>query len=233
MIKILEKDLYAPVYNYLTGLGYDVKGEVKGCDITAVKDDALIIVELKRSFNVELVFQAIERQRIADSVYVAIPRPPKGYNSRRWKDTLCLAKRLEIGIIVVAFTESQPIVEVALHPKDYIIQKRKSKKRIAIIEEHNSRTGNQNIGGVNKTKLMTVYREQSLHIAAMLDVNGELGAKELKMLGTCDKTASILCKNFYHWFEKNEKCYRLTDEGRLALEQYSELSNYYKAKQLQ
>lgn len=226
---ILERDLFEPVRGLLVGLGYDVKGEVKGCDIVAVRDDTLIIVELKRGFNIELLFQATERQKRADSVYVAIPRPKKGYFTRRWRDTLSLAKRLELGIITVAFTDGIPTAEIALHPQEHTVRKQ-SKKRLAVLEEHASRTGSQNTGGVSRTKLMTVYREQCLQIAAILDVKGELEPKELRELGACGKTTNMLRSNFYGWFEKNEKHYRLSDEGRKALDMYIELANHYKSK---
>ncbi len=35
MEKLLESDLYGPVRDYLRELGYEVKGEVRGCDVTA------------------------------------------------------------------------------------------------------------------------------------------------------------------------------------------------------
>ena len=37
-----ETDLYGPIRDYLVTLGYDVQGEVKGCDIAARKGDDLI-----------------------------------------------------------------------------------------------------------------------------------------------------------------------------------------------
>ena len=55
-----ESDLYAPVRDYLTQLGYDVQGEVKDCDLTAVRGDELIVGELKRGFTIELLYQAID-----------------------------------------------------------------------------------------------------------------------------------------------------------------------------
>ncbi|MDR0406161.1 MAG: DUF2161 family putative PD-(D/E)XK-type phosphodiesterase [Clostridiales bacterium] len=231
--KLREADLYAPVRDFLVNLGYDVKGEVKGCDMTAVREDTLVIVELKRSFNAELVFQAIERQKTADSVYVAIPRP-KSYTAKRWRDTLALAARLELGIIVVAFTAAGPVAEIACHPREYT-PRRKTNKRLAILREHNGRTGDRNTGGVNKTKLMTAYREQCLHIAAALEERGALTSKALRALGTCDKTAGILRRNFYQWFEKienndtKEKSYRVSEAGRAALAQYGGLTEYYKS----
>lgn len=230
MSEIFEKDMFLPVYNFFAQMGYDVKGEVKDCDITAVKGDELVVVELKKSFNLELLFQIIERQKSADIVYAAIPRPKKGYTTKRWRDIQSIARRLEFGIIVVAFTQAGPFVEIALHPKDYAPPKAKSKKRSEILKEHRLRTGNQNTGGSSKTKLMTVYRERSLHIATLLDMYGAKTPKELRELGACDKTASILYNNFYRWFEKQGKSYGLTAEGKSALLEYKELSDYFREK---
>lgn len=43
MEKLLESDLYGPVRSYLEGLGYDVKGEVKDCDVAAVRDRKSVV----------------------------------------------------------------------------------------------------------------------------------------------------------------------------------------------
>ena len=86
MEKLRESDLYGPVRDYLTGLGYEVKGEVKDCDIAAMRDGELIVVELKRGFTLELVYQALDRQRVADGVYVAVPLPKRGYMSPQVRD---------------------------------------------------------------------------------------------------------------------------------------------------
>ena len=51
---LLEQDLYAPVRDYLESLGYEVKGEVKSCDMTALRNGELIVVELKRGFTLEI-----------------------------------------------------------------------------------------------------------------------------------------------------------------------------------
>lgn len=101
-----EAELYPPVYRYLTEAGYTVRSEVKNCDVTAVRGDELVVIELKRSFTLPLVIQAVKRQRVADSVYVAIPFPKSGKFSRSWRDMCHLLRRLELGLVVVHFPAS-------------------------------------------------------------------------------------------------------------------------------
>jgi hypothetical protein len=65
----LESDLNAPVKALLEGQGYSVKGEVRGCDVVAVRgDDPPVIVELKRTFGIALVLQAVDRLALSDAV---------------------------------------------------------------------------------------------------------------------------------------------------------------------
>ena len=47
-----ESDLYEPVKTYLEQLGYEVKGEVKDCDITAVRGDELSCTQIRVLFSV-------------------------------------------------------------------------------------------------------------------------------------------------------------------------------------
>jgi len=42
-----ETDLFPPIKKHLEASGYTVRAEVRDCDITAFKDDELIIIELK------------------------------------------------------------------------------------------------------------------------------------------------------------------------------------------
>src|SRR5674476_376645 len=58
----LETALYLPVKRFLENLGFTVKGEVGGCDLVALSGDdppIVVIGELKLSFNLELVLQAV------------------------------------------------------------------------------------------------------------------------------------------------------------------------------
>lgn len=228
MDTIKESDLYQPVKDYLDSLGYDTKGEVKSCDITAIKDDELIVVELKKGFTIELLYQAIDRQKIADSVYVAIPFPKRGYRNPHYRDMVTLCKRLEIGLILVGFTSSgKPQIDIAVNPAPAKPVRRNNKKRMAVISEHNGRTGSVNTGGVSRRKIITVYKEQSLAIAKILAENGELSAREIRKSGGCEKTSSILRMNYYKMFEKigsKSNCtYRITEIGLKMLDQYKDL----------
>ena len=69
-----ETDLYAPVKAFFEQQGYEVKAEVTDCDLVAIREsDPPVIVELKLSLSLDLLMQGIERQRITDAVYVAVP----------------------------------------------------------------------------------------------------------------------------------------------------------------
>ena len=45
-----EPDLYLPLKKFLVAQGYEVKGEIQDCDVTAVRgEEAPVLVELKLS----------------------------------------------------------------------------------------------------------------------------------------------------------------------------------------
>ena len=80
----LESDLYAPIKALLEGQGYSVKGEVKGCDVVAVRgQEPPVIVELKRAFGISLVLQGVARLTITDNVYLAVGAFPNNIRSVR------------------------------------------------------------------------------------------------------------------------------------------------------
>jgi hypothetical protein len=223
-----ETDLYAPVRDFLAAQGYTVRGEVGGCDVTAVKGDDLIVIELKRDFSTSLLVQATQRQRIADSVYVALPRPPSREMRRRWRGLRHLLRRLEIGLIFVSFSPAGPFVEVVFHPLPYD-RKRDTRARRAILREIAGRSGEYNQGGSTRRKLLTAYRESALFIATCLDDRGPLAPRALRAMGGGPKTLSILASNFYGWFERVEHgVYALKPEGRAALAEYPDLVKRFK-----
>lgn len=230
MEKLLESDLYGPVRSYLEGLGYDVKGEVKDCDIAAVRDGELIVVELKRGFTLELVFQAMDRQRVADGVYVAVPLPKRGYMDPRVPEMRSLCRRLELGLIFVGFTSrGAGQVDVAVHPKEASAPRRDKKRRLAVLREHGDRTGSANTGGVSRKKILTAYKEQALLAVRILRDQGPLTAADVKKLGGPPNAAAILGRNALGWFDRTpgpdgrRYLYAPNEKALAALEEYGHL----------
>ena len=230
MGKLRESDLYGPVRDYLEGLGYEVRGEVRSCDIAAVRDGELIVVELKTGFTLELIYQALDRQRFADGVYVAVPLPRRGYTDPRLKDMQSLCRRLELGLIFIGFTtKGVPQLDVYLHPKEASTPRINRKRRLAVLREHGGRTGSANTGGVTRTKILTAYKEQALLVARILRDNGPLLAQAVKKLGGPPNTAAILGRNPLRWFTRTREggetryTYQVNRQGLEALEQYEGL----------
>ena len=230
MEKLLESDLSGPVRSYLEGLGYDVKGEVKDCDVAAVRDGELIVVELKRGFTLELVFQAMDRQRVADGVYVAVPLPKRGYMDPRVPEMRSLCRRLELGLIFVGFTSrGAGQVDVAVHPKEASAPRRDKKRRLAVLREHGDRTGSANTGGVSRKKILTAYKEQALLAVRILRDRGPLTAADVKKLGGPPNAAAILGRNALGWFDRTpgpdgrRYLYAPTEKALAALEEYGHL----------
>lgn len=226
-----ETELYQPIHDFLAALGYEVHGEVQGCDLTASKDGGLIIIELKRSFNLDLLIQAVKRQRLTDEVYIAVPKPKISPFSKSWKDRCLLVRRLELGLITVSFRVEPPQVEVEIFPAPFNRQKSKQasqRKLKSLKTELDGRHGNFNVGGSTRKKLMTAYKENAIHIACCLQKYGTLSPKELRTLGTGPKTASILQKNYYNWFARvAHGSYQLTTQGEAALKDFPQLTTYY------
>lgn len=221
-----ESDLYFPIRDWLLERGYLPKAEVKGIDIVACKDESMLAVELKNVLNLEVVLQAVDRQRICDIVYIGVPKKSKVLFTKRWKMLLHLLKRLEIGLLLVTIKGEACFVEEALQPIPFDLNRSRSyflKKRQSIVKEYDTRQGNYNIGGVTKTKILTAYRENALKIAYLLSKNGSLSPKKLKELGSdSGKTNTILKMNHYGWFDRIQKgIYGLNEKGLEALKEYS------------
>src|SRR5258705_5536319 len=70
-----ETSLYVPVKRFLERLGFDVKGEICGCDLVAIRGEEpplVVIGELKLAFNLELVLQGINRSAACDQIWLAV-----------------------------------------------------------------------------------------------------------------------------------------------------------------
>ena len=227
--RISESELYWPVKALLETLGYEVKAEVNNCDVVAVRDDApTVVVELKVSFSLELVLQGIDRLKISDSVYLAVPAPDTANKRRNWRSRrrslIKLCRMLGLGLILVApgLTKTGQ-AEIVLDPAPYA--PRKNKRQLARLKhEFETRAGDPNTGGVTRTKIVTAYRQDALRCARILDEQGEMKASDVKAQTGVDRAANILLKNHYFWFERVARgIYRLTDRGREDLKSYADI----------
>jgi hypothetical protein len=213
-----ETDLYPPVKAYLEAQGYEVKGEVGRCDLVALRDgDEPVIVELKASFGLPLVFQGIDRQAISDWVYLAVPGEARGARRRRWRDRLKLCRRLGLGLIVVG-----RLVEVLLDPAPYR-PRRSKRRRSMLLREFARRVGDPNSGGSSRRPLMTAYRQDALRCARYLKQEGPSRIAVLRTATGVEAAATILQRDVYGWFQRVARgTYALTPVGERALETWAD-----------
>jgi hypothetical protein len=222
-----ETELYSPIKNYLETLGYEVKGEVKHCDLVAIRgDEPPIIVELKKTLNLPLLIQGIDRLQQSDTVYLAVELPATGRapHQLRWSDLTRLCRMLGLGLMTVRFySRRKPKVEVLCHPEPY--KPRRSKIKAAkLVYEFKERTGDYNVGGSSKRKLFTAYREKALHCAYWLQQSGPSSPRQLREWTENSKVQFLLCDNHYGWFMRIERgVYQLTGVGEQALELYKDI----------
>ncbi|MBV8409209.1 MAG: hypothetical protein JOY64_16380 [Alphaproteobacteria bacterium] len=209
----LESELYAPVKALLESQGYEVKGEVRGCDVVAVRgEEPPVIIELKKSFGLGLVLQAIDRLAMSERVYLAVGEWPK-----RWKNVRKLCRRLGVGFIVVADAEAA----VVLDPEPY--RPRIDKRRTGrLLGEHQRRVGDPNRGrSSTKVPVMTAYRQEALRCAAVLAASGPMRTAVLRTAANAPRAARILLDDVYGWFERVERgVYALTPAGRHGLQRH-------------
>ena len=143
-----ETDLYPLLKKYFENQGFLVQAEVNSVDIVAIKDDLVIIVEMKTQLNLKLIYQGCQRQKIGDNVYLAVPRIN---NKKTFKERLHILRRLNLGLLIVDMENEN--VEAIIDPIDFVFRKSKKKKQ-KLLAEMNQRVTNVNVGGTSKSKLV-------------------------------------------------------------------------------
>jgi len=217
-----ETELFAPIRDHFTSLGYEVTAEVNHCDVVALKDNEIIIVELKRSLNMTLLTQAVDRQSLSEQVYIAIPEPANP-GGKRFKAQQRVVKRLGLGLITVYRSPIRVAANVR-HAPDW--QGRiNARRRDRLLKEIEGRTLQRNTGGAKGIPVYTAYRESAVMLANLLLINGPTRVAELRGY-TGDKTQSILSRNIYGWFARESRgIYSLTETGRSEIAEYPELND--------
>jgi hypothetical protein len=183
-----ESDLYGPVKQFLTNRGFRVRGEVKECDVVAIRDDVTVVVELKPVFNLALVFQGIDRQTITPYVYLGVEAPSSPYRCSQWRDIQRLCARLGLGLLAVHFSEIDGDaldVEVVREPGASSPRLNKRRRKL-LSEEFWQRTGDYNEGGSPGSQpVVTAYRELALHVASFLHTHGHLLDRHTDVIEGC------------------------------------------------
>lgn len=209
-----ETELFEPIALYFSKQEYRIKGEVKNCDVIAYKNENIIAIELKLHLNLEVIIQAVERQKVCDIVYIAVPMLKKAEISSRHEKILGLLKRLEIGLLYVK--ENYEVIEKLKPIKfDRSRSRQKNLKNSqSLLNEIVNRKSSNNIGGSSKAEIMTAYREKAIEVAKLLEKHVLLKPSHLIAMGMDKKIYYILRNNYYEWFVKDKNgFYKLSEKG--------------------
>lgn len=213
----METSLYLPVKAFLEQAGYTVKGEIGGCDLVGLSDDdppVVVICELKLSFNLELILQAVDRASICDEVWIAAKISAKGKGREADKRYRNLCRRLGIGMLGVSDRGDVSILVGSVSPMPRTNPKRRSR----LMREHQKRRGDPALGGSTRVPVMTAYRQNALACAAIIAAGPTRVADVRK---TVPDAGKILLSNVYGWFERVDRgIYGLTKPGQEALRRW-------------
>lgn len=149
----METALYLPVKSFLEKAGLIVKGEISGCDLVGLSDDAppvVVVCELKLAFNLELILQAVDRAAVSDEVWIAarMSRRKGRENDKRYRD---LCRRLGIGMLGVWESGEVSVLVSAVSP----MPRTNTKRRSRLVSEHRKRKGDPVVGGSTRMPMMT------------------------------------------------------------------------------
>ena len=210
----METDLYPPIKRHLERLGLEVKGEVCGCDLVALPEglpELVVIGEMKQSFTLELVLQAVDRTSVCDEVWLAVRASKRGRGRENDLRVKKLCRFLDFGLLTVT---ANGRVDVVTEPAPWK-PRRDAKRRSRIVEEHRRREGDPVAGGSTRMPQMTAYRQQALAVASAL-ARTSSRPRDLRLFAP--DAAKILQGNVYGWFERIERgLYGLTSSGRVAV----------------
>ncbi len=216
-----ETELYPPIKALLEGQGYEVKSEIGAADVVAVREgEDPVIVEMKTGFALSLFHQAVARQSLTDTVYIAVPRAPGRRFQIALKNNLSLCRRLGLGLITVRLSDGH--VEIHVDPGPYrprVSAQRKGR----LLREFARRVGDPNHGGSGRVGLVTAYRQDALKLARHLSAHGPTkGAVVAKATGVKNATR-MMADDHYGWFERVATgVYGLTPKGEEGLVGYRE-----------
>jgi len=219
-----ESELYAPVRTFFQARGFTVRGEVRNCDVVAVRGEFIAIIEMKKSFNIEVVYQALERASYGHECYIAVPEPTSRRRRGRFQtptssaENLC--RRLGLGLLVVR----DGVAHLMQAPGDAIGRPTFNRARGArLMHEFSRRTGDHNVGGTTRVRRVTAYQEDCLRLAVLCSQaeTREITPADGRAAGISN-AAAILRDNHYAWFRRvSFGRFTLTIAGEAAMVEYA------------
>ncbi|EXX89485.1 hypothetical protein BG53_15610 [Paenibacillus darwinianus] len=224
-----ETELYEPVKSFFEQRGYEVKSEVLHCDMVAVLPggETTVIVEMKKTFTLGLLLQGVERLRLTDRVMLAVERNrmKTGAVNQRFGDLAELCRLLGLGLMTVTFFKTKkPVLEVLCEPGEPPVRGMRRKRQSRLLNEFKERSGDYNVGGSTKRKLVTSYREKALRCAWVLREEGPSAPRRTAELTGFGQAARMLRADHYGWFERVSRgLYRLRPTGEQALLDYADV----------
>jgi len=211
-----ESELFTPVVLLLESQGYTVKGEVGALDVFGMKDNMTLGVELKVKPSLKLIYQAVDRQRLCDVVYIALPKKVIYSSRSSYRSLAALLRLLEIGLIMVDDYQASVLIESVPYDRERSRVANKSKKQ-RLVKEFLSRENTTTIGGAQGQRL-TAYREKCVKIASYMIDREFVSPKELKEQLHITEVSGILRNNYYGWFTHLAKGqYTLSDTYKQSL----------------
>lgn len=216
-----ETDLYPPIKHLLEAQGYAVKSEIDAADVVAVRDgDDPVVVELKTGFSLSLFHQAIDRQRLTDAVYIAVPHGTGRAFQQALRNNLALCRRLGLGLITVRVGDG--FVSLYCDPAPYRPRQSKA-RRGRLLQEFERRVGDPNSGGSTRRGLITAYRQDALRCVCHLNQHGPTKASEVAKQTGVEKARRLMADDHYGWFDRVQTgIYALTPKGEAALTDYAD-----------
>ena len=114
----METSLYLPVKRFLERLGFEVKGEICDCDVVALDRGApvaVVIAELKLTFTLELVLQAVDRVAACDDVWLAVRASRRGRGRESDARVKKLCRLLGLGLLTVSASGKVDVLVQRVH----------------------------------------------------------------------------------------------------------------------
>lgn len=213
--KIAETQLYAPVKSFLEELGFETKSEIQAADVVGIREGKdPVIVELKAGFSLTLLHQAVARQSMSDSVYVAVPRWKGRAAWKKFKANVGLCKRLGIGVMSVDLEAGD--IKVHAEPRPYSPRK-SARRKATLLSEFERRRGDPNQGGTQGA-IVTAYRQEAFRCAQYLAEHGASKGAEVADAVEVQRATAMMRDNHFGWFVwVSRGVYKLSAQGRTAV----------------